>query len=91
LARAAAAVASIEDETNDGKPVVWLPLLLLLEADPWVMELPVEVGLVMVVIEAVFIELGPMLRGLAWAAPAMIAATAIFIMVIDIVDLDCSI
>jgi hypothetical protein len=55
------------------------------------MELPVEVGLVMVVIEAVFIELGPMLRGLAWAAPAMIAATAIFIMVIDIVDLDCSI
>jgi hypothetical protein len=71
--------------------VVWLPLLLLLEADPWVMELPVEVGLVMVVIEAVFIELGPMLRGLAWAAPATIAATAIFIMVIDIVDLDCSI
>jgi hypothetical protein len=32
-----------------------------------------------------------MLRGLAWAAPAMIAAMAIFIMVIDIVDLDCSI
>lgn len=80
------------EETNDGKPVVWLPLMLplplLLEADPWAIELPVEVGLVRVVKEAALIELGPMLRGLAWAAPAIRAAIAIFIMVIDIVDLD---
>jgi hypothetical protein len=38
--------------------------------------------------DAVLIELGAgtLLRGLAWAAPAINAATAIFIMVIDIVD-----
>jgi hypothetical protein len=79
------------EETKDGKPVpvpvVWLPLLLLLEADPCVMELPVEVGLARVVKEAMLIELGPMFTGLAWAAPAIKAATAIFIIVIDMVDL----
>lgn len=53
------------EETNDGKPVVWLPLLLELEVYPCIIEVPVEVGLVIVVKEAVLVEPGPMLRGLA--------------------------
>jgi hypothetical protein len=64
-------------------------MLLLLEAYPCVVELPVELGLVRVVKEAVLTELGAgaMLRGLARAAPA-IRAMANFILVKDIVGLD---